>query len=101
MIYRLNSLLRTQDNYGHPINLTYKSDTTYKSTLGGVLSLIAKIGMIIFFIVELKNVFSKQFRLTVTEKLINTAIDPASIHLDRHKFDFAVRIVYQGASDID
>ena len=42
--------------YGHPINLTYKNDKTYKSILGGIFTIISITGILSFLAIELNNV---------------------------------------------
>ncbi len=59
-IYRIFSMVRALDSYGHPINLTYNGDTTYKSTLGGFMTILARIAIIGYLISELLNVIDKK-----------------------------------------
>ena len=37
------NIIRSLDIYGYPINLTYQNDTTFKSFLGGVSTIIYRI----------------------------------------------------------
>lgn len=48
----LLGFVKTQDQYGKKINLNYQDDGTYKTVPGGCLSLIFKVLLFGFFIVE-------------------------------------------------
>jgi hypothetical protein len=37
------------DIYGHPINLTYKGESTYKTLPGGLCTIFARITIMAFF----------------------------------------------------
>lgn len=37
----LSNLLKSFDNFGHPIHVNYKGEETFKSQVGGVLSLLS------------------------------------------------------------
>lgn len=39
---KILGLIRGIDAFGHPINLTYKKDPTFKSVLGGLFTLLAR-----------------------------------------------------------
>ena len=38
----LKGFIRTLDDFGHPINVTYKGEETHQSCLGGVLTIVVK-----------------------------------------------------------
>ena len=82
------------DIYGHPINLTYKEHDTYRSFVGGVFTIISRLIVCIYLILELKSVVEKKSTITSTAKIINTATDNTHYTLDQNMFDFAVRINY-------
>ena len=82
------------DIYGHPINLTYKEHETYKSVLGGVFTIISRLLVCIYLILEFKSVVDKKSTITSTEKIINIATNSTQYTLDQNMFDFAVRINY-------
>lgn len=53
-------MIRRFDSYGHPINLTYEGETTYKSILGGLFTLLTRIAILAFLISELISVAEKK-----------------------------------------
>ena len=89
--------MRSLDIYGHPINLTYKEHDTYKSVLGGAFTIISRLIVFIYLILELKSVSDKKSTITTTAKIINTATDTIQYTLDQSMFDFAVNINYLNA----
>ena len=40
MSFSLRRILRSLDDFGHPITLTYKGEETYQSCLGGIITLV-------------------------------------------------------------
>jgi hypothetical protein len=56
---KFKELITSIDSYGTPINLTYKSKTTFKSFLGGFVTIICKLVILIFLILKLKSVYDK------------------------------------------
>lgn len=53
MHMNLHKFLRIFDIYGKPINLTYKGSLTYKTALGGCLSILLTILIFAIFIMKL------------------------------------------------
>ena len=91
--------LRNIDAYGHPINLTYKNDTTYKSLLGGAATILTRIGIFAFFLVELMNVINKKDSIRTSSIVRDFAIDPTVYTLNETVFDLAVNFYYNNADD--
>jgi hypothetical protein len=56
---RLKNMVTTIDSYGTPINLTYKSKTTFQSFLGGMVTIVCKFIVFAFLVMKLKNVYHK------------------------------------------
>jgi hypothetical protein len=42
--------------YGHPINLAFKGETTHKTLLGGVFTILANVIIVSFFIYQVLSV---------------------------------------------
>jgi hypothetical protein len=60
--------LRKIDIYDHPINLMYNEETTFKTTLGGFFTILARLAIFI-------SLLEKKSQITTTEKMRNTSID--------------------------
>ena len=65
---RLLKTLRSFDAYGHPIQLQYKSETEYKSSLGGICTILSYGLVFAYFIYLLKTVVGRE-KYTVTTSL--------------------------------
>ena len=39
----LSKLVKTMDDFGHPINVTYKGEETHQSIIGGTFSVLVKV----------------------------------------------------------
>ena len=52
------SWIRSFDDYGEPIDINYKGDTTYKTYTGAVFTLALKGFMIAFTIINLISLFT-------------------------------------------
>ena len=72
---KISKILRDQDMYGHQINLTYKNSSTFKSTFGGISTLIMRIAILAYLVSQLIQVINKNSTLTTTEKIRNLIID--------------------------
>jgi hypothetical protein len=46
----LTEWVKGVDNYGHPITLTYKNESEFKSLLGGIATLIFRIAILAYVI---------------------------------------------------
>lgn len=93
-ISKLFSIVRSLDSYGHPINLTYNGDSTYKSTIGGLFTIFARIAILGYFVSELLNVVDKKSTVTVSEIIRDTALDKTLYNFTSNEFDMAVRLNY-------
>ncbi|CDW87416.1 UNKNOWN [Stylonychia lemnae] len=74
--------LRKVDLFGYPISMTYKNELTYKSSFGGIMTILSVIG-ILFALREIKYVR-------------NLYIDKSIYEFTTNEFDYAVQLSYQG-----
>ena len=49
----LKKTIRGFDIYGSPIQLTYKKETTFKSLLGGVVTLLTRLGILAYLFLQI------------------------------------------------
>ena len=59
-------IIRRVDCYGHPINLTYEGQSTFKSLLGGLFTILTRMAILAFFISELIQVVHKKSNIQVS-----------------------------------
>lgn len=57
---RIVRTFKQLDMFGHPITLKYKNEAQYKSTIGGVITLIVLMGLLTYCGILLRQMFSKQ-----------------------------------------
>ena len=81
--------LRAIDVYGHPINLTYKGETSYKSILTRLLILA-------ILVQQFTKVIYKDSTLINSSIIRNATLDPTEYKFDLKSYDLAVRITYIG-----
>eukprot|EP00347_Sterkiella_histriomuscorum_P014184 403361841 len=85
--------IRNLDSYGHPISLSYKDSSTYKSVFGGIFTLIARIGLLAYFLVDISQVFQKQrYQITLSTTFRDLVTSEKQILLNRNNFDVAVAV---------
>ena len=51
MMMKMNNFLRDIDSLGQNIGLTHKKATTYKTAVGGFVTVLANIGLFAYFLV--------------------------------------------------
>ena len=57
MWFKFMRMLRSLDNFGHPIQLNYKGNETYQSACGGLLTIAVQVITLIASISALTEVF--------------------------------------------
>ena len=61
---KIREKVKEQDFFGKPIQLTYKGDKEFNSSIGGCCSIILVIGALIIFCVDLREVlFNRKFKV--------------------------------------
>ncbi|CDW79510.1 UNKNOWN [Stylonychia lemnae] len=74
-------------NFGHPISLKYRQNSTFKTTFGGFVTIAFKIGILIYLVFELIKVVDKTY--TVTNSMIkrNLFVDNGVYTINEENFD--------------
>ncbi len=92
---RLRKLIKSIDEFGVPVNLTFKGDPFIKSMTGGLMTLVARIMVFSYFIYQLSRVIRSDYSLQSSMLVRNLQDDKSVITLDSFdKFDFAVKLEY-------
>jgi hypothetical protein len=63
------------DIYGHPINLTYRGSSTYKTLLGGLFTMLVRFLVLAFFLYEMMGVIYNTPSIIVTTQHIDLTND--------------------------
>ncbi|CAK59699.1 unnamed protein product (macronuclear) [Paramecium tetraurelia] len=85
MIQKCKEGLRQIDIFGQTINLSFRQEEQYKTSIGGFLSICMIATIISFFYSNIINFFAKLNKFTF-------ANDPDNLKLDKDHFMFAVQI---------
>ncbi len=65
---RVKRFVKWADQHGAPIALSYKSQYTYKTLVGGTITILSRLGMLAYFLVLVNNIINKD--KTVTYKSV-------------------------------
>ena len=60
MKFSVLKLLRGRDALGHPINISYKGEETYKTSIGGCCTLSIQILVLVMAVIQLQEVLLMQ-----------------------------------------
>eukprot|EP00347_Sterkiella_histriomuscorum_P004038 403361982 len=80
------------DAFGHPINFTYKHNDSFKSQIGGVFTLLFRMGIMVYFLLEISSVFQKKSTIQNLTYIKNLSIDKTETILDSSNFDIALNM---------
>eukprot|EP00347_Sterkiella_histriomuscorum_P003054 403365765 len=92
---KCNNFIKSLDSFGHPIQFTYNNSSTFKSTIGGYLTLVARLGIVIYLILELINVAQKKSSIRFSTYIRDLATDKSEYTIDQSQFDLAALIKLQ------
>lgn len=94
-------MIKSFDSYGYKIQLTYKNENKYKTFLGGLVTLIAYLGVFIFFVVLMKQVIYRE-NFTVNSFAVKSDVleTGRNVELSIDNFDMAIQVVCLGCTDI-
>jgi hypothetical protein len=87
---KLLKFIKSIDIYGHPISLTYKSETTYKSIIGGFSTILSRAAILGYLASYLVNVYNNDCTINKSSIFRNTIIDNTTYYLNESNFDFAI-----------
>ncbi len=92
----ISNFLRSQDSLGYPVSLTYKGENTYRSSLGGFLTLIGKLLILIYFCFQIKAVIlQEKKKVTANIEKVDLLHSPI-IYLNDSNFKVAIKLEYSG-----
>ncbi|CDW71506.1 UNKNOWN [Stylonychia lemnae] len=89
-VKKLKELITNLDSFGHPITLTYKNQSTYKSLFGGIVTILIQLVVGGYFISQLAAVFNRDgSQITRQTKIMDLVLNDQKIQLDRSNFEIA------------
>ena len=89
---KLKDFLRQKDNLGQSIGLAHNDSPTYRSALGGFVTLLTKIGLLSYFFVLFSTAYNQElYTIAATSKRLNLVTDLREFSMDQEQFDFATK----------
>ena len=88
----ISDFLKSQDTFGTQISLMYKGSSTYRSNLGGFLSLASRVFFVVYFAYHIKSVVWREDHVvnqTIKKKDLTKA---PLITLNEENFGIAMRV---------
>eukprot|EP00347_Sterkiella_histriomuscorum_P010053 403338865 len=85
--------IRNNDAFGHPITLSYKDSSTYKSVFGGIVTLFSRIALFAYFLVQIISVWQRQtYNIATSTTYENLSVSGKQIILNTSNFDIGLGI---------
>ncbi|CDW75001.1 UNKNOWN [Stylonychia lemnae] len=88
----LAGYIRQQDQFGHPISLRYKNNSTFKTFFGGFITILFRMGIIVFLVFEIMKVVDKKSNITNSQYRRNLVEDRRQYQIDLTNFDLAYNV---------
>ena len=93
---RITKQIEGQDVFGHPVSLTYKGQQTYQSVLGGLVSLVGKLLIFVYFVIQVNTVLShgnNSINSSIQQKDLSDINDPTNVlRITNNNFTMALRV---------
>ncbi|CDW89446.1 UNKNOWN [Stylonychia lemnae] len=97
---RFLKMLKSQDAFGHKITLNYQNQPTFKSTFGGIVTVILRILIFGYFLSNLVTVINRSQSAIVNSLYKrDLSFDDTAFDLSRENFDMGIFISYFGKRD--
>jgi hypothetical protein len=94
----LVKVIKSSDKYAHPISLNFKGNPTFKTFIGGFLTLLLLGGFIYYSITEILTMMERKRIGTTKNEIYVDLSNEAELHLPRDDgFDIAFRVVPSAA----
>lgn len=58
-----NRFLEKMDTYGVPVTLTYQKHSNIKSSLGGLMTIVSRLLILLFLGLQVKDVFKRKYTI--------------------------------------
>lgn len=58
---RLQSFLTRIDVFGYPISLTYKKESTFKSSIGGFMTILSRVVILLYFGLQINDIYENTY----------------------------------------
>ncbi len=90
-------MIRGLDAFGHPISLSYNKNPTFQSFFGGLMTIISRSLLLIYFLNQVAVIIQKsRFTISKSTSVRDLSADEVGITLNKGKFDIAHKLIYYG-----
>ena len=90
---RAKMIIKDCDTYGVPIQFQFKNESQYKSVLGGSLTILAFLGILVYFLILLQQVITRQnYTVTVSQSKVDFNDQSKFLNLNSDNFDLGILI---------
>ena len=91
---KFRSLIVSADAYGALIQLTYQNSSTHKTLFGGCVTILIRLGILLYLAIRLSDCFNNTYSLKVSQQKRVLTHDATTIHLNPTNFDIAIYMDY-------
>ena len=90
-------MVKSQDAFGHKITLNYQNEPTFKSTFGGIVTIILRFLIFGYFITNIITVINRSESAIVNSLYKrDLSFDDTAYNLNRTNFDMGIFVSYFG-----
>ena len=94
------NLIKSFDRFGQPISLKFRNNNTYRSTIGGLMTIMVYTVLLVYLSLNLKAVFLKEeYTVQSSTERFDIAFDNRVVYLNKTNFDIGVHLLYTNIDD--
>ncbi|CDW78965.1 UNKNOWN [Stylonychia lemnae] len=100
LLKKFRKFLKSQDAFGHKISLNYQNQPTFRSSVGGFMTIALRLLLLGYFLSNLVTVINRsQSAIVNSIYKKDLSFDDTSFNLTKNVFDMALFISYFGTDD--
>ncbi|CDW89557.1 UNKNOWN [Stylonychia lemnae] len=93
-IQKFRHFLKQFDQTGAPVSLNYNNSSTFKTTLGGTITLLSRLGIICYFLILAKQLYDQENKVTFKQVHRTANRDNQTNHINLENFDIAIGLQF-------
>jgi hypothetical protein len=87
---RIRKAIKSLDIYGYELNLTYKNSQKFKTTLGGIFTIMSRVLLFIYFGFLIRDIVNQKAEVKLSTNFRDLNYDLTEYQLTNDTFDIAV-----------
>jgi hypothetical protein len=68
--------IKSFDGFGHQIGLSYKGESTFKTLLGGICTIVGRVIIVLAILIELRQIVDQEYDLKKYEMINDVEFAP-------------------------